>query len=221
MRNNIIMKFSSKIAILFVLLFITSCYTDTVDSFSKFTVQIPIYFYDYATDRQAPSFSKDFTNLYKYAEYKDNIDRIDLAEIYQFTYWIDSLEHPETKLPFNPATDEMIFDYVKYIIIFLKPKSPFLIESQDTNDFEINPDYPEFVIADKKNVKVTDYYRTPKNIMLMDELEAKKISDILKSNPAFYIVTEYSKYQGQSQDPAYFPLMNVRSDLIIRLTVKL
>ncbi len=221
MKNNILLKISSKVAILFVLLFITSCYTDTVDSFSKFTVQIPIYFYDYSNNRKAPSFTKDFTNLYEYAEYKDNKDRIDLAEIYQFTYWIDSLVHPETKLPFNPATDEMIFDYVKYTIIFLKPKSPFLIESQDPNDFEVNPDYPEFVIADKKNVKVTDYYRTPKNIMLVDELEAKKISDILKSNPAFYIVTGYSKYQGQTQDTVYFPLMNVRSDLVIRLTVKL
>lgn len=202
-------------------LFMISCYTRTIDDLSEFTVQIPVYFYDNAQQRKVPSISPDFTNLYEYDEYKKNKDRIDRAIIYQFSYWIDTLIHPETKKPFNPKTDEMIFDKITYKLVFIKPINPDNYESQNPDDFMINTDYEPFIIKEFKNAKVTEFYKNPKNIVEIDEIESMKISDALKKNPFFFIVSEYSKYQGQALDTAYFPLLYIRTDLVVRLTVKL
>lgn len=202
-------------------MFMVSCYTRTIDDLSEFTVQIPVYFYDNAQHRKVPSVSLDFTNLNKYEEYRKNKERIDRAIIYQFSYWIDTLIHPETKKPFNPKTDEMIFDKIIYKLVFIKPIDPKNFESQNPADFMINPDYEPFIIKEFINAKVSDFYKNPKNIVEIDEIESKKISDALKKNPYFFIVSEYSKYQGQNLDTAYFPLLYIRSDLIVRLTVRL
>ena len=202
-------------------MFLISCYTRTIDDLSEFTVQIPVYFYDNSQNRKVPSISNDFTNLYKYDEFKKNKDRIDRAIIYQFSYWIDTLIHPETKKPFNPSTDEMIFDKISYKLVFIKPILPDNYESQNPDDFTINNDYEPFVIKEFTNAKVSEFYKNPKNIVSIDEIQAKKISDALKKNPYFLIISEYSKYQGQAVDTAYFPLLHIRTDLIIRLTVKL
>jgi len=209
------------IAFLVFAIFFVSCYTRTIDDLSEFTVQIPVYFYDNSQNRKVPSTSTDFTNLYKYDEFKKNKDRIDRAIIYQFSYWIDTLIHPETKKPFNPITDEMIFDKISYKLVFLKPINPNNFESQNPYDFTINPDYEPFVIKEFTNAQVTSFYKNPKNIVEIDEIQAKKISDALKKNPYFLIISEYSKYQGQAIDTAYFPLLHIRTDLVIRLTVKI
>lgn len=214
-------KINTKASFLLLALFMVSCYTRTIDDLSEFTVQIPIYFYDNAQDRKVPNISLDFTNLYKYDEYKKNKDRIDRAIIYQFSYWIDTLVHPETKKPFNPKTDEMIFNKITYKMVFIKPIDPSNYESQNPADFIVNPDYEPFIIKEFNNAKVTDFYKNPKNIVEISEIEAMKISDALKKNPYFFIVSEYTKYQGQVVDTAYFPLLHIRADLIVRLTVKL
>lgn len=208
-------------AFLLAAIFLTSCYTRTIDDLSEFTVQIPVYFYDNSQKRKVPSISTDFTNLYKYEEFKKNKDRINRAIIYQFSYWIDTLVHPETNKPFNPATDEMVFDKISYKLVFVKPINPNNYESKNPDDFIINSDYEPFVIKEFTSAKVNDFYKNPKNIIKIDEIEAKKISDALKKNPYFFIISEYSKYQGQVVDTAYFPLLNIRTDLVIRLTVRL
>lgn len=204
-----------------VIVLLPSCYTKTVDDLSEFTVQIPVYFYDNGQNRKVPSISTDFTNLYKYDEFKKNLNRINRAIIYQFSYWIDTLVHPETKKPFNPQTDQMIFDKITYKLVFLKPINPDNKESQEPSDFIVNPDYEPFVIKEFINARVNDFYKNPQNIIEIDEIESKKISDAIKKNPYFVILSEYSRYQGQKVDTAYFPLLFIRADLIVRLTVKL
>lgn len=218
---NISYKNNKILLVLIVSYFLTSCYSDTIQNFSQFTIQLPVYFYDNSNNRKVPSIGYDFTNMYKYDEFKNNKDRIDRAEVYQFSYWIDSLVFPNTLKPFDPKSDEIIFDRIKYTLVFAKPKNPSLSQSLDPNDFMIDSLYQPFVIGDFQNVKISEYYKSPKHIITIPEKDAIVFSNVLKSQPYFYIVSEYSKYQGQTQDTIYFPYLKIHSDLVIRLTVKL
>jgi len=203
------------------LIFLHSCYQDTVNNFKTFTIQIPINFYDKSTNRKVPSISFTFSNLYKYDEYKNNKDKIDKAELYQFSYWVDSLVMPGTNKPFDPKIDEMIFDKIKYTLVLLKPKSGFSPESQDPNDFTLDSSFTPFVIGDFNNVKISEYYKNPKHIVVLPEKEAAQLSVALKSRPYFFILSEYSKYQNQPSDTSLIPYIEVRTDLVIRLSINL
>ncbi len=205
----------------FFIVTLPSCYTDTVNSFSSFTIQIPIYFYDKSTNRKVPSLGYDFSNLYKYDEYKKNKERIDRAELFQFAFWVDSLVLPLNNKPFDPKVDEMIFDSIKYTLVLLKPKPGKSEESQNPFDFDLDTTFLPFNIGDFHNVKISEYYKNPKHIINLPEDEAKKLSDALKSRPYFMIVSEYSRYQNQPFDTTYIPYLEIRTDLVIRLTVNL
>ncbi|HRS02271.1 MAG TPA: hypothetical protein P5545_06955 [Bacteroidota bacterium] len=217
------MNFLKKILIFsFLSVLLASCYTQTIDDFSQFTVQIPIYFYDKSTDRKVPDVGINFSNLYQYDEYNSNKDRIDKAEVFQFSIWIDSLVLPgDPPKPFVPSVDEVIFDHVRYTIVFAKPKIPGNDKSLNADDFEIDNTLQPFVLADFYNVSVTDYYKNPKHIYSIPQEEAIVISDLLKTRPYFFVLAEYSKYQNQPSDTVVFPYSEYRGDLVVRLKIKL
>ena len=214
LNNILFIAFSS--------ILLTSCYTKTVDDFSEFTVQIPIYFYDKSTDRKAPDVGMNFSNLYQYDEYKENKDRIDRAEVYQFSIWIDSLVLPGTPpKPFIPNVDEIIFDHVRYTVVFAKPKIPGNEQSLNADDFEIDNTLQPFTLADFYDVSVSEYYKNPKHIYSIPQEQAIVISDLLKTRPYFFVLAEYSKYQNQPADTITFPYSEYRGDLVVRLKIKL
>ena len=208
--------------IAFLSVLLTSCYTKTVDDFSEFTVQIPIYFYDKSTDRKVPDVGLNFSNLYQYDEYKDNKDRIDRAEVYQFSIWIDSLVLPgPPPKPFIPNVDEVIFDHVRYTVVFAKPKIPGNEQSLNKDDFEIDNTLQPFTLADFYDVSVSEYYKNPVHIFSIPQEEAIVISDLLKTRPYFFVLAEYSKYKNQPADTITFPYSEYRGDLVVRLKIKL
>jgi hypothetical protein len=207
--------------LLLIILTLPSCYTDTVNNFTTFTIQIPVYFYDKSTNRKVPSIGYDFSNLYKYDEYKKNKERINRAELFQFAFWVDSLIIPGSNKPFDPKNDEMIFDSIKYTLVLLKPKPGKSEYSQDPFDFDLDSTFLPFNIGDFHNVKISEYYKNPKHIINLPEEEAIKLSNALKSRPYFFIVSEYSRYQNQPQDTSYISYLEIRTDLVIRLSVNL
>jgi hypothetical protein len=208
-------------SILLVIILLPSCYTDTVEDLSQFTFQLPVFFYERSVNRQCPSASWDFTNLNKYSEYRSNKKRIEKAEMFQFAYWLDTLVLPITQKPFNPKTDNIIFDKVTYSIRFAKPKGPGLETSLNPNDFVVDNAYEPYLIGEFLNVNASEYYRSPRHIVSFPEERAKVISKVLKNTPYFFIVSEYTKYQNQPADTVKFPYLEARCDLVIRFQIKL
>lgn len=206
------------IYILLATIFLSACYTDTVDSFKTFTFQFPVNIKSTYINRGVPSVSQDFSNLYKYDEYNDNKDKIKKAQILQFNYWLDSL-NLENGMPYNPLTDDVQFDYVIYKLRFAKPKfgNPY---SQDSTDFEIDESIEEFELGRYNNVNVRDFYRNPSHIIDVPLDVSDKISKYLIERPYFYIVTEYSRLNGQTVDKYHFPFLQSRFDVVIRFEVE-
>ncbi len=195
------------------------CYTDTIDSFKSFTFQFPVNVYSIYINKAIPQVSKDFSNLYQYDEYFENRDRIEKAHILQVNYWIDTLVLAGN-IPYDPELHELEFDYVKYTLIFARSKDGNIF-SNDSSNFEPNYDIEEFALGTYYNVNVADFYRNPSHIIDIPNEVAEKISKQLKTEPFFYIVSEYSKLKGQTEDKIYFPMMNARFDVVIRFEVKL
>ena len=203
--------------IIIMALALTSCYTDTVESFSSFTFQFPVHFETAYINREVPRTSRDFGNLYKYDEYQDNRDRIDKAEILQLNFWVDSLVKPDNT-PYNPLLDTIIFDYVRYTLVFARPKYGN-VYSTDSTDFEPDPSVSNFVLGEFLDVDLREFYRNPKHIINLPADVSATISDFLKTKPYFYVVTEYSKIKGQTAKELYFPFLEAKFDVIIRFKV--
>jgi hypothetical protein len=199
----------------------SSCYTETINDFSTFTIQVPVFFYDKSNNRRTPSQGLDFTNLNTNAEFVKNKAKVNRAEVYQFSYWIDSLVIPGSNKPFNPAVDELMFERIRYMIMFVKPKSSAVEFSKDPNDFVLDNTIEPFIVGDFKNVKVSEYYKNPFHIVSIPDDRASEMSSTIKKQPYFFLVTEYSKYLNQPTDTIYFPWLEVRADIVIRLTVNL
>lgn len=217
-------KYIDIIKLLFLFVFIsilTSCYTQTIADFSTFTIQVPVYFYDKSFKRRTPSQGFDFSNLNTNSEFVKNKEKINRAQVFQFSYWIDSLVLPGSKKPFNPKEDEMIIERIRYLIKFAKPKSADLEFSSNPNDFEIDSTIEPFLIGDFQQVKVSEYYKNPYHIVTVPEDRAIEMSDRIKAKPYFFLVSEYSRYLNQPYDTTYFPYSEIRADLVIRLTVNL
>lgn len=188
------------------------CYSDTVDSFSNFTVQVPIYFHSDHFDKAAPDTSLDFVNLNDYSEYTDNKAKIDRALVYQFNYCIDSLVIDEGVV-YDPAVHTIQFDFIRFYLVFAKG-----------NGFGgYTPDYAKakYLLGEYLNVDVRDYFRTPKHIIEIGDDLGSVISQTLKENPQFFIVSEYSREKNQTGEFRYFPFVRGRYDLVIRLKVKI
>lgn len=195
------------------------CYSDTVDSFSTFTFQFPVNLNSTYLDRDVPDISKDFSNLYKYDEYYENRDKINKAYAIQFNYWMDSLVLPGD-IPFDPEVHDTEFEFVRYKLIFARPKDGNIF-SEDSSNFEPDPTIEAFELGTFYNVKVKDFYRNPSHILDVPDVVSAKISEYLRTKPFFFVVSEYSKLKGQGTDPYEFPFMKTRFDIIIRFEVKL
>lgn len=202
-------------------LFLASCITQTVTDFEYFTVQIPILFNSEFKNRESPDTSRDFSNLFSYSEYRDNKDKIDAAYIFQFNYRIDSLVMVNG-VPFNPNTDDLYFDDIKFSLQFAKTKyQGGNIYSKDSVDFEPDPASPVYVLGEFTDVNVKDFYKKAYHILTLDEPTAKIISNTLKITPYFFIYTQYSKIRGQTTDKVVFPYIASKYDVVVRLKVKL
>jgi hypothetical protein len=217
--------------ILIVLLAIASglglwgCYTNTIDSLSTFRFQLPIYFYQNWVDRAAPDTSWDFTNLNDYPEYRDNKDKIELAEILSFNYWIDSLITDDNK-PFNPNDpnqEDIEFEFVKFYLHFAvwKDNPPNPDDPSDSSNYILDPETPDYLLGEFTNVNVKNYYRIPDNILAVPTEVAQIISVAIKSKPQFFIKSVYSKTKGQTNPKRHFHLIKARYDLVIRFEVSL
>ncbi len=207
------------LVIAFAALYLTGCINDTVDSLSKLTVQVPIFFYSDYLNREAPDISTDFTNLYEYPEYIDNKDKIDKSEIYQFNYRVDSLIM-QNGIPYHPTKFSLKFDYIKFSLVFAKPKSSAYERSLNPNNFTMDTEKGEFLLGEYKNVDIADYYKQSKNIIAVSDSVGKVVSEILKDKPYFFIKTEYSKVTGSTEEKDVFPLIKAKYDLVVRLGIK-
>ena len=200
-------------------LLLASCLTQTITDFENFTVQIPIFFETDSKDKKAPDTARDFSNLFSYDEYLKNKDKIDAAEIFQFNFRIDSLVMVNGK-PFDPATDDIIFDNVRFSLKFAMPKSGN-IYSKDSAQFSPDPISPVYILGDYNNVSVRDFYKKAFHILELPDSTALIISNSLKTTPYFYIYTQYSKIKGQTTDVIKFPYISAKYDVVVRLKVKL
>ncbi len=201
------------------------CYTNTVDSLSTFKFQLPVYFYKNWVDRFAPDTSWDFTNLNDYPEYRDNKDKIQIAEILSFNYWVDSLV-TANGVPYNPNDKNspvIEFKFVKFYLHFAvwRDNPPNPNDPSDSSNYVRDPDTPDYLLGEFYNVNVKDYYRNPEHILEVPTDVAKIISLALKAKPHFFIKAVYSKTKDQKVPKLLFPLINSRYDLVFRFKVSL
>jgi len=178
-------------------LFISGCYQGTVDSFSTFTIQLPLDFTSKWRNRSAPDTSQDFTDLNTYKEYQDNKEKIQKTIFYQFAYWIDSIRVPQG----DPGIDKLEFAFVRYYLYF-----------------EGDPVSSKHLLGEFKNVKIKDYYRIP-HVLAVPEAVAKVLETAAKEKQRFYTIAEYSA--PTSGGSGFFPYIDSRFDLVIRLELKL
>jgi hypothetical protein len=206
------MKNKNKYIILTVsllsVLFLSSCYQNTIDALSSFKFQLAILFDSQYRNKFAPDTTIDFVNLDDYKQYRDNKDRIKKAQFIQFNYWIDSL-HLANNKPFNPKTDNVEFEFIKFYLVF-----------QEGGQMPSDPG-KRYLLGTFNNVNVANYYRNPEHILVVPEDVAKIIEEAVKINPRFYIVSEYSKVKGQQGPKESFPFIWARFDIAIRFEVSL
>jgi hypothetical protein len=212
------MKKYRLILLLLLPIILNSCYNDTLNSLSSFKLQVPINFRSNFYNKAAPDSTFNFANLSIYKEFNDNVDRIKNAQIYQLTYWIDSLQL-ENKIPFNPKKDSLEFEFIRFYLTFAIPKPGHTAAEADSSAWMPDPDSPSYLIGEFNNVNISEYYRTPKKIISISEDVAAILSQAVKNKPQFYLLSEYGKTKGQKVPVRYFPLIFARYDLVIRLDV--
>lgn len=231
--------------------FIGGCYTDTIDSLSTFTFQLPLLFHSTHFDKAAPDTSYDFVNLHKYKEYRDNRDRISKALILHFNYWIDAIKirgdvppkyalnngpFPENDPTanivegkyvdyFDKETDELEFEYIRFWLHFAR-LAPGYTDEMDTDSahWDFDPNEQPYMLGEYRDVDIQEYYRNPEHIVEVSDEVAAIISEAVKNRPAFWIITEYSPVVGQdiNEEPKrYFPFVSARYDMVIRFAVDL
>jgi len=187
------------------------CYTNTIDSLSTFKFQLPIYFYSNWENKAAPDTSWDYTDLEDYPEYNDNKDKIQVAELISFNYWLDSLI-TDDGVPFDPTdpdAPEIEFDFIEFYLVF-------------ADEFgNRDPNAPEYLLGKFTNVNAKTYWRNPAHILEVPSDVAKIASVAIKDYPQFYIKSVYSKTKGQTEPYRYFPLIHARFDIVIRFEVSL
>jgi len=206
------------LALIFIML-LSGCYSDTINKFDSFSIQIPIFFNSPFEDRAAPDTSIDFSNLYQYPEYEENRERVTKAEILQLNYRIDSLVFEDGRV-YNPQVDELEFYFVRYYLQFAIPTAGN-IYSTNPNDFTPDPSQEKILLGEFIDVNVKDYFRSANNIIEVPESSAMTISEGLTTKPYFFIYTEYSRVKGQTTDKFGFKLIEAKFDVILRLEIDL
>ncbi len=226
------MKINIYILILIAGIVLSSCFTETVDTFSTINFQLVIPFHSSHKDRAAPDTSPDFTNLSKYKEYKDNVDRIKKAMILQFNYWIDSLVYIDKggkTVNYNPKDSnmpEIKFNHIRFYLRFADKKQfPVNTDEFDPVNYEYSKTDPTmYLLGEFLNVDVKDYFRQAYHIIDVSDEVARVISDAIKNRPTFFIITEYSPMADQDmqiEPKRYFPYIAARYDLVIKFEISL
>lgn len=158
-------------------------------------------------------------------------DIINDAQVVQFNYWIDSLQIDNFH-PFDPDKDTVIFSYIRFSIKFAVPKTDSIknllntLQSNDpialdSSNWIPDPLSDSVILGEFENVNVSDYYRNPQYIQVVNQKVTEIITEITKNRPQFYIVTEYSPTLGQTAAKRLFPLIWSRYDMILKFQVKL
>lgn len=217
---------------LMAIIFLTGCYTDTVESLSTFKFQLPIDFKQKYINKVAPDTSVDFTNLYKYKDYTDNKDKIKKAEIIMANYWIEHLNvngtlfnprDPNNKYYYNyetnTGTNTIQFNFIKFYLVFAKPAQfPYSNDQLDARNWQLDPQSEWYLLGEFKDVNVANYYLLPHNILQIDQSTMQVLSDAIKARPQFYIVSVYSNTVSGDK---YFPEVTAGHYVIIRFEVEL
>jgi hypothetical protein len=199
---------------IFAAVILVSCYDQTIESLSTFKLQIPLNFRTDFYNKFAPDTTTDFANLNDYQTYRDNLKYIKRADLYQFTYWIDSLKMGNQTFALNdPAINNLEFEFIKFYLIFAKWNGYSWVQDTDPA--------AKHLLGEFKNVKVAEYYKKPKQVLQVSEDVAAVIFKAIKDKPQFFILSEYSKVAGQTEPKRSFPLIFARYDLVIRLDVEL
>lgn len=167
----------------------SGCYTDTVDSLSTFTFQLPVNMEFKWRNKQAPDTTVDRVNLMEYDVYRDNREDIRIAELFQVGYWIDTLVG-------NPGFEEAEFEFVEFHLQFVGESEQYPLGRYD-------------------NVSVRAYYKRPHIIAVPDSI-ARVISEAVKKNSEFDVIQRYSMPKS---GPGTFPRIDGKVDLVIRLDV--
>ena len=212
--------------------FLSGCFTDTIDAFSKFQFQLVIPFHSTHVEKAAPDTSVDFSNLNKYKEYRDNYDRIKKALILQFNYWVDSLVFRTkegsvmTYDPKDPNLPDIKFNSIKFYLRFADRKSiPMNGDPLDSSNYEFSKTDPtNYLLGEFKNVNLKEYFRRADHIINVDDAVAQLISDAVKNRSQFYIITEYSPLSDQDtqvEPKRFFPYVAARYDLVIKFEIEL
>jgi len=162
-----------------------------VDSLDTFTMQLPINMEFSWRNRQAPDTTVDFVNLMDYSVYRDNMDDIQSAKLYQVGYWMDTLVG-------NPSIENAEFAFVEFYIRFQGEQQQHLLGRYE-------------------NVVVKDYYKRPHIITVPDDI-ALLVSEAVRTKPQFDVIQRYSLPKNGT---GFFPRLEARVDLAIRLEVKL
>ncbi len=227
--------------------FFGGCYTETIDKLSTFEFRLPIFFRSTHFDKASPDTSRDFVNMLEYKEYRDNKDRILKAVIKEFNYRIrhvkitgdtippvmknfsaDSIANwdPQQELYFEPGddpNDTLGFEYIKFFLRFAELRPGYT----DRNDLDSahwrfdQLDTNKYLLGEYRNVRVNDYFRKSHHIIKVDSEIAAIISEAVRNKPAFWIITEYSKAFGQTEEKRKFPFVAADYDMFIKFQVEL
>ncbi|MBX7217001.1 MAG: hypothetical protein K1X90_08495 [Candidatus Kapabacteria bacterium] len=164
---------------------------DSLSSLDTFTMQLPITMEFSWRNRQAPDTTTDFVNLLDYSVYRDNMEDIQSAKLYQVGYWMDTLVG-------DPSIENAEFAFVEFYLRF-------------------EGEQQQHLLGRYENVVVKEYYKRPHIITVPEEV-ALLISEAVKTKPRFDVIQRYSLPKNGS---GFFPRIEARVDLAIRLEVKL
>ena len=164
---------------------------DSLSSLDTFTMQLPINMEFSWRNRQAPDTTTDFVNLLDYSVYRDNMEDIQSAKLYQVGYWVDTLVG-------NPSIEDAEFAFVEFYLRF-------------------EGEQQQHLLGRYENVVVKEYYKRP-HIITVPEDVALLISEAVKTKPRFDVIQRYSLPKSGT---GFFPRIEARVDLAIRLEVKL
>lgn len=164
---------------------------DSLSSLDTFTMQLPINMEFSWRNRQAPDTTTDFVNLLDYSVYRDNMEDIQSAKLYQVGYWMDTLVG-------SPSIEDAEFAFVEFYLRF-------------------EGEQQQHLLGRYENVVVKEYYKRPHIITVPEEV-ALLISEAVKTKPRFDVIQRYSLPKSGT---GFFPRIEARVDLAIRLEVKL
>ena len=199
MNTNRTIKVLSLVLFAFASVGLTGCYTDTVDSFSTLTFQLPvnkqfgmknIRFSD-TTSEEAGSMTR--VDLREYEIYRDNQENIRIVDLFQLGYWFDTLAG-------NPSLGDAEFEFIELYLRLIGGKEKYLLGRYE-------------------NVVAREYYKRLHIISTSDNIP-QGILDSINRNPQFDMILRLSRPTSR-RDSLTFPIIidtiSSNVDLVVRL----